>query len=87
MTCLALKPWESVFDKFGPLMFKAVIKAEIAEFNRTRQWDNALKAAVAASTSLTDLKARVALLPNRPAVTASNAYDEVSGYIVEWENE
>jgi len=79
--------WEPVFDKFGPLMFKATIRAEVAEFNRARAWDAGLKKAVADATSLADLKVRVAALPNRPQVTASNVYDEVSGYIEQWENE
>ena len=36
--CSALKKWESVFDKFGPLMFKAVIRTQVEEFNRNRDW-------------------------------------------------
>jgi hypothetical protein len=85
--CTAAIHWEPVFSKFGPLLIKAQMRAEVAEFNRARQWDAGLKQAVADAISLADLKVRVATLPNRPDITASNVYTEVTGYITEYENE
>lgn len=54
-------------------VLRAVVKVLVDELNALRQWDTAFKAATAAATTLADLKARVAALPNLPDRTLAQA--------------
>lgn len=52
---------------------RALADMVVSELNNIRQWLAAFKVEVAASSSLADLKARVASLPNMPDRTLSQA--------------
>jgi hypothetical protein len=52
---------------------RSIAKLIIDEINDLRQWLVSFKAAVAAATTLADLKTRVAALPNMPDRTMSQA--------------
>lgn len=57
---------------------KAAALVTMDEINILRQWDQSFKAAVAASTSLADLKTRVAALPAMPDRTATQIVNAVT---------
>ena len=67
---------QDVVDKM-PIFEKALLLSIIDELNRRRAWDAGLAAAVAAATSLADLKTRVALLPAAPDITVQAAIQAV----------
>ena len=54
-------------------ILRAVVLVTLDEVNTLRQWLASFKAEVAASTSLADLKTRVAGLPNTPDRTGAQA--------------
>lgn len=58
-------------------LLRAVMLVLLDEVNALRGWLASFKAAVAASTSLADLKTRVAALPNTPDRTATQARNAV----------
>lgn len=58
-------------------VLRAVVKVLVDELNALREWDVAFKAAVAAATSLADLKTRVAALPDLPDRTLAQARNAV----------
>lgn len=60
---------------------RAVMLTLIDELNLLRQWITSFKAATAASSSLADLKARVAALANMPDRTATQARNSVAAKI------
>lgn len=60
-----------------PIPLKAILATVFDELNRRRQWDAGFKAAAAAATSLADLKARVALLPDAPDISIAQAIQAV----------
>lgn len=62
-------------------LIRAVLLTMFDENNNTRQWIQSFKAAVAASTSLADLKTRVAALPAMPDRTVQQAKTAVSNKI------
>jgi len=68
---------ERVFDHL-PKAHKAVALVMLDEINIIRQWDTSFKAAVAASTSLADLKTRVAALPAMPDRTPAQLKSAVT---------
>lgn len=55
--------------------YRAVAAIMVDEINALRDWITGFKAAVAAATSLADLKTRVAALPNTPDRTMQQAKD------------
>jgi hypothetical protein len=57
----------------GGVKDRAIAWLLVNQLNALRQWDMSFKAAVAASTSLADLKSRVALLPDLAQITLSAA--------------
>lgn len=63
---------QSVIDSL-PIVEKAILLTILDELNLLREWDMSFKAAVAAATSLADLKARVAALPDMPDRTVQQA--------------
>lgn len=60
---------------------RAILLTIFDENNNTRQWIQSFKAAVAASTSLADLKTRVAALPDMPDRTIAQAKTAVQNKI------
>ena len=60
---------ETNYDKWSDKE-KAMLKLLVKENNAARKWLDDFKVAVAASTSLANLQARVAALPNMPERTA-----------------
>ena len=58
-------------------LIRAILLVLLDENNVTRQWITSFKVAVAAATSLADLKARVAALPNMPDRTVLQAKNAV----------
>lgn len=67
----------SVYQCWGPAQMKALVRVIVVEFNRGRSWDRSLMAAIAASTSLADLKVKVSALAGRPDITADMVRDEM----------
>lgn len=67
-------------DDLGRL-FRAVVSLLIDELNTLREWDMSLQAAVAASTSLADLKTRVAALSSLPDRTVGQAATAINNKI------
>ena len=67
-------------DERGRLL-RAVVALLVQEFNEVRQWCMAHKAANAAAVNFADLKARVALLPNLPDRTVSQARNALRNLI------
>lgn len=63
------------------LVLRATAALLVDELNALRQWNTGLAAAVAAATSLADLKARVALLPALPNRTLAQAVAAVQADI------
>ena len=63
------------FDAAADLgrLLRAVAAVLVDEINALREWDASLAAAVAAATSLADLKTRVAALPALPDHTLAQA--------------
>lgn len=57
----------------NPKLLRAVCETLLDEVNGLRQWITSFKAATAASSSLADLKNRVAALGNMPDRTAAQA--------------
>jgi hypothetical protein len=57
----------------GGVKDRAIAWLLVNQLNTLRSWDMSFKAAVAASVSLADLKARVALLPDLAQITLSAA--------------
>jgi hypothetical protein len=57
----------------APRVLRAVVSLTVDELNDLRDWISLFKAATASATSLADLKARVAALPNLPARTLQQA--------------
>lgn len=53
--------------------YRAVANIMVEEINAVREWTVSLKAAVAAATTLADLKTRVAALPDLPDRTLAQA--------------
>ncbi|RJQ24606.1 hypothetical protein C4577_07495 [Candidatus Parcubacteria bacterium] len=53
-------------------VIRALALTILEETNRTREWLMSFKTEVAAATNLADLKTRVAGLPDRPEVSASD---------------
>lgn len=62
-------------------LVRAVAKLAVDEINALRQWVTAFKAAVAAASSLADLKTRVAALPNVPDRTYAQARTAVQNLV------
>lgn len=60
-------------DEALPLLLRAVLLVELDAINTLRQWTVSFQAAVAAATSLTDLKTRVAALTTLNDITAATA--------------
>lgn len=60
---------------------RAIVLVAIDEINLLRQWITSFKAAVAASSSLADLKSRVAALANVPDRTVAQAKAAVTNKI------
>lgn len=62
---------------------RAIIVLSAKQFNVLRQWDMALKAAVAGAGTLAQLKTAIAALPNLPDLTAAQVKqavrDEIAG--------
>lgn len=55
------------------VQLRSVLLVAVDEINNLRQWLTSFKAAVAAATTLADLKTRVAALPNTPDRTPAQA--------------
>lgn len=60
---------------------RAIAKMMIDEINSLRQWIVEFKAAIAASSSMSDMKSRVALLPDMPDRTLTQAKTVYKGLI------
>lgn len=58
-----------------------ILDSAVSALNTLRQWDVSLKAAVAASTSLADLKTRVAALPSLGDLVEANVVNAVKSAI------
>ena len=71
-----------VNDRHGMAKFiRAVLLTIFDENNNTREWIQSFKSAVAAATSLADLKNRVAALPDMPDRTIAQAKNAVQNKI------
>lgn len=78
-TCPATSPEltaQSWVDRM-PLEEKAVLLTLLDEINRLRGWLASFKAAVAASTSMADMKTRIAALPDTPDRTVAQGIQAV----------
>lgn len=62
-------------------LIRAILMSLLDELNNRREWDAGMKAAVAASTSLADLKTRIATLPDAPDITVQQAKTAVQNKI------
>lgn len=58
-----------------------ILDSAVAALNTLREWDMSFKAAVAAATSLADLKTRVAALPDLPDLVEANVVNAVKSAI------
>lgn len=74
--------WEQDLERFERRS-RAIVAVLIDEINALRGWMTSYKADVAASTSLADLKTRVAALPNLPARTGAQAKSAIAAKVGE----
>jgi hypothetical protein len=62
-------------------VLRAIVVLLLDEFNALRQWDMSFKAEVASASNLSDLKNRVATLPNLPDRTRVQAITALKAHI------
>lgn len=65
----------------NPKLIRAVLLTIFDENNNLREWIQSFKGAVSASTSLADLKTRIAALPDMPDRTVQQAQETVQNKI------
>lgn len=68
---------EQVYRRFGPQMLEVIVLILMSELNIARSWTRDFKDEVAAATSLTDLKSRVASLPVLTERTPAQLIDAI----------